>query len=279
MKVSGKVVADVISENLKKQVGKLKVKPVLSIILAGDNLSSRIYVNNKIKRAQQIGIKIQLFEFRKDQLEECKKTIQKLDSDPGVHGIIIQFPVFDTWDFESLANLVSPQKDVDGFLQDSAFRGATALGVFEMLKAFAKIERFSSAQDFLRGKKVILLGKGKTAGGPIRDLLEEKQIPFTLMDSKTQNPQEIIKNADVIISATGRKDIIIGDKIKKGSYVIGVGVGKEIINNEEKIYGDIEEESVSEKAKLYCPTIGGIGPLTIACLLRNVVESAKRSTK
>lgn len=275
MKVSGKEVADAISKKLQEEIKSLTVKPSLAIILAGDNPASRIYVNNKIKRAAEIGVDAQLYEFSKDQFDNCLKTIQKLNEDEKIHGIIIQFPVYEGWNFDELITKISPQKDVDGFLPDSPFSGATALGVWEMLTAFARLSGFTKTEDFLKGRSVALLGKGKTAGGPVRDLLTEKKVQFSLIDSKTENPDEIIKNADVVISATGRKHIITGDKIKKGSYVIGVGVGKELIDEEEKIFGDIEEGSVSKKAKFYCPTIGGIGPLTIVCLLRNVIKSAK----
>ncbi|MDD5416125.1 MAG: bifunctional 5,10-methylenetetrahydrofolate dehydrogenase/5,10-methenyltetrahydrofolate cyclohydrolase [Candidatus Daviesbacteria bacterium] len=276
MKVSGKDVADAISKNLKKQVGKLKIKPCLAIILAGNNPASRIYVNNKIKRAQQLGIKTRLLEFSRNQFNDCLMAIQKLNEDKKIHGIIVQYPTYEDWDFDNLISKIDSGKDVDGFRNDSPYRGATALAVWEMLKAFASLEGFSSAEKFLKGKSIVLLGKGKTAGGPIRGLLEEKGIFFALIDSKTENPDKLIKNADVIISATGRKNIITGEKIKKGSFVIGVGVGKELVDQEEKIFGDIEEATVSQKAKLYCPTIGGIGPLTIVSLLENVIESARR---
>ncbi len=275
MKVSGKEVADAISKKLQKEISRFKVKPGLAIILAGNSPSSRIYVNNKIKRAEQIGIKADLFEFSQNEFADCLKTIQKLNQDSRIHGIIVQHPTFEGWDFDRLVSSVDLKKDVDGFLTNSPFRGATALAVWEMLEAFAAIEGFSSAEEFLNGKNIALLGKGKTAGGPTRNLLQEKKIVFTLIDSKTENPDQIIGDADVVISATGRKNIITGNKIKKDSYVIGVGVGKEFIDNEQKIFGDIEEETVSQKAKLYCPTIGGIGPLTIVCLLENVVKSAK----
>lgn len=277
MKVSGKEVADAISKKLQAEAANLGVKPTLAIILAGDNPASRIYVNNKIKRAEQIGVEAKLLEFSRGEFDKTLDTIQKLNSDQNIHGIIIQYPTYEGWDFESLVEKIDPKKDVDGFLGDSPFFGATALGVWEMIEAFARVENFSSAEEFLAGKNVILLGKGRTAGGPTRDLLTEKGVEFKLIDSKTENPEELIKNADVIISATGKKNIITGDKIKEGVYVIGVGVGKELIDDEEKIYGDIEESSVSQKAKLYCPTIGGIGPLTIVSLLKNVIESAKGS--
>lgn len=274
-KVSGKEVAEEILQNLEKEVAQNNLTPSLVIILAGNDPASRIYVNNKIKTAERVGVDAKLFEFGPNEKEKVLQTIQRLNADNIVNGVIIQYPVYEDWNFEELAQNIDPKKDVDGFLAGSPFKGATALGVWEMLYAFAKKMGFKKAEDFLKGKNVVLLGKGRTAGGPTRDLLTQKGIELTLIDSKTENPNQIIKKADVIISATGKKHIISGEKIKSGSYVIGVGVGKEIINNQEKIYGDIEEKSVSEKAKLYCPTIGGIGPLTVACLLRNVVESAK----
>lgn len=270
MKVSGKVVADAIAINLKKEIESLEVKPCLAIILTAEDPASRLYVNFKEKRAEEIGVAIKHFEFSQDALQDLEKTIEQLNEDKSVHGIIIQYPIYKSWNFDEVFSKIDPKKDVDGFSKDSPFKGATALGVWEMLTAFALMEGSQNTEDFLSDKKVVLLGKGKTAGGPIRDLLFSKNINFTLIDSKTENPDKLIKEADVVISATGRKNIITGEKIKEGSFVIGVGVGKE----DGEVYGDIEESSVSKIAKLYCPTIGGIGPLTIVCLLKNVIQSA-----
>lgn len=278
MKISGTEVADAISEKLHQEVSRLSVKPTLAIVLAGDDPSSRIYVSNKLKRAADIGIQVRLLEFGKDQYFQALKTIRNLNQNPKVSGIIIQYPVYRQWDFEELMSNIDPKKDVDGFLNDSPFKGATALAVWEMLTAFAYQEGFQAAEEFLKGKQVVLLGKGRTAGGPTRDLLKEKNIPFVLIDSKTKEPEKLIKNADVVISATGRKNIITGDKVKNDSYVIGVGVGKEMIEGQQKIYGDIEESTVARQARMYCPTIGGIGPLTIVSLLSNVIKSAKGLT-
>lgn len=278
MKISGKEIADSILLKLKKKIKSTNLKPHLAIILAGDNPSSIIYVNNKIKAARSIGIEATLFKFSKDDKAKCLQTLSKLNNDLKVDGIIVQYPVYNGWNFDDFTLKIDPKKDVDGVLQNSPFTGATALAVWEMISAFSKIEGFKKTEDFLRGKKIVLLGKGKTAGGPTRDLLKDKGIEFSLIDSKTENPEGIIKKADVVISATGKKNIINGSNIKRGAYVIGVGVGKEVIEGKSKIYGDINEEEVAKVAKLYCPTIGGIGPLTVACLLRNVVESCKYGT-
>ncbi|MBI4035851.1 bifunctional 5,10-methylenetetrahydrofolate dehydrogenase/5,10-methenyltetrahydrofolate cyclohydrolase [Candidatus Daviesbacteria bacterium] len=275
MKVSGKRVADIIAQKLQQEALKLKVKPALAIILAGDNPASRIYVNNKVKRAQEVGIEAKLLEFSQNQFQDCLTSIEKLNEDKNIHGIIIQYPTYEGWDFEKLLSKIDPKKDVDGFLKDSPFFGATAIGVWEMLTAFAYQEGFKTTEDFLKGKKIVLLGRGKTAGAPTKELLESKGFTVEVVTRETENPDEIIRGGDVVISATGVKHIINKSNLKKGSYVIGVGVGKEIIDGQSKIYGDINEEEVAEVAKLYCPTIGGIGPLTIVSLLNNVVKSAQ----
>lgn len=277
MKVSGKEVAEAIAEHLQLEVKKLKVTPYFAIILAGEDPSSRLYVNNKIKVAEKIGVAVKFFEFAEQEFHKCLQTIKKLNKNQKVHGMIIQYPVFKGWDFEKLILEIDPDKDVDGFSEESPFNKATAMATWEMLGAFAKIEGFSDTKKFLMGKKIVVLGRGKTAGGPIRELLEKHGFKVTVISRDTENPDAKIKKGDVVISATGHKNIVNASNIKKGSYVIGVGVGREIVDGKPKIYGDIMEEEVSQLSKLYCPTIGGIGPLTIVSLLRNVIDAASYS--
>lgn len=276
MKVSGKDVAEAILKKLQQKIKKENLRPSLAIILAGGSPASRIYVKNKLNSAQRIGIDAKLFEFSRNEKDKIFKTIQKLNADKSTNGIIVQYPVYDGWNFDDFAQIIDPLKDVDGFLENSPYVGATAMAVWEMIFAFAKHEGFKKCEEFLKDKKIVILGKGKTAGKPTINLLKEKGFEVTIVDSKTENRDEVIKKGDVVISATGIKHIVNGSNIKNGAYVIGVGVGKEAVDGQTKIYGDIEEESVSKIAKLYCPTVGGIGPLTVACLLRNVVESSKR---
>lgn len=276
MKVSGKEVADAISKKLQEKISKLQVRPCLAIILTHEDSASRLYVDFKIKRAKEIGVAIKFFEFAEDQLEDLKKTIKDLNADPDVHGIIIQYPIYKSWNFDELVNLIDPEKDVDGFLKESPYKPATAQAIWEMLTAFAFKEGFATTEDFLKNKKIVILGRGRTAGKPTRELLESKGFQPEVVSRDTQNPAEVIKSADVIISATGVKNIINKSNLKKGAYVVGVGVGKEVIGGEEKTYGDINEEEVAQIAKLYCPTIGGIGPLTIISLLKNTIDAASQ---
>ncbi len=275
MKVSGKIVAEAILKKLDKEIQKKNLHPGLAIILANNNPASRIYVNNKIKAAQRIGIDAKVYEFTKDESDKCLRKIKRLNQETSVNGIIVQYPTFDEWDFEKFEKSIKIEKDVDGFLSDSPFIGATALGIWEMLTAFALIEGFKKTDDFLKGKKIVILGKGKAAGGPVTKLLQDKGFNIESIIKETKDKTTKIRSGDVVISATGVKHIVNKNNLKKGAYVIGVGAGKEIINGEEKTYGDLNEEDVSKIAKLYCPTIGGIGPLTVVSLLKNVVESAK----
>lgn len=272
MKVSGTEIARRILDDLKIEIEQESLHPHLAIILAGPEPSSRIYVNNKLKRAKEVGIEASLLEFSESQKNECLNKIDQLNKDSSISGIIIQQPMYESWESEQFIQAVTSKKDVDGFKIDSPFKPATALGVWEMLSKFAHLEGVRTTEEFLKGKKITVLGRGKTAGKPIRELLSEKGFESELIHSKTENPDETIRNSDIVISATGRKHIINGSNIKSGSYVIGVGVDRDEQGN---IIGDIDEKAIDQKAKLYCPTIGGIGPLTIACLLRNVVKACK----
>lgn len=273
-KVSGREVAEAILQKLKDKIIKNNLNPSLAIILANNAAASRIYVRNKIKAAKRIGVRTKLYEFSQNQYKKVLETIKILNNDSSTSGMIIQYPVYDGWDFDQLESQINPQKDVDGFLENSPYSGATALAIWEMLTAFALIEGFKETEDFLRDKKIVMVGKGKAAGQPTVKLLTQKGFTPEVVVKETLNPNPIIKKGDVVISATGVKNIINKTNLKKGAYLVGVGVGKEIVDGKEKIYGDIKEDEISKIAKLYCPTIGGIGPLTIVSLLKNVVESA-----
>lgn len=279
MKVSGKAVAEAISKKLAQEILDKNLKPKLAIILVGTDPSSKIYVRNKIKTANKIGVIARLYQFSKSEKDQVLKTIKRLNKDSSVDGIIVQFPVYEGWNFDELESTINPQKDVDGFLPNSPYDGATALGVWEMLTAFSLIEGYEETKSFLKNKKIVLLGRGKAAGGPIFKLLTKKGFTPEVVVKETPNPTPIIKKGDVVISATGAKNVINKNNLKRGAYVVGVGMGREKVDGKEKIYGDIKEDEVSKIAKLYCPTIGGIGPLTIVSLLKNVVKSAEKKAR
>ncbi len=274
MKISGIPIARKILRGLKKEIVKLKLRPHLVIISAGNNPNSQTYIRHKQMAAEKTGIIATVYPLNPNQESNYFKVVEKLNADPSVHGIITQLPVYAAWNSEKCITTIATAKDVDGFRTDSPFHGATALAVWEMLGAFAHKEKFVTTEKFLQRKAIAIAGKGKTAGWPTIKLLRSKGFDPTIIDSKTPSPDEILREADVIISATGRKHFVHAGNIKKGCFVIGIGVGREMVDGKTVTYGDIDG-NIKYKAKLYCPTIGGIGPLTIACLLRNVVIAAK----
>lgn len=275
MKVTGKSIADSILEKIHTAILDKKISPKLVILNASPDASSQVYIGKKIKAAAKVGIKAEEIQFSEDEESKAEETIAKLNTDSTVHGMIMQLPIYNSWNRNKFIKAIADEKDVDGFKEHSKFMGATALGVWEMLGAFAQIEGNSSTEEFLADKIIVIVGKGITAGKPTMELLLEKGLQPRLVDSSTQNPDDIFKNADVIISASGQKHIIHAGNIKEGSYIIGIGMSHETVNGEDVTFGDINP-NIEEKAKLYCPTVGGIGPLTVACLLRNVLEASER---
>ena len=278
MKVSGRDVADAILKKLERQIKKNHLQPSLAIILANNNPASKLYVDNKIKAAEKIGILANVYKFSEAEGKECKVAIDWLNKDPMINGIIVQYPVFKSWNFDEYENSIIPQKDVDGFLANSPYSGGTALAIWEMLTAYAYLEGYKKTEDFLKNKKIVVVGKGKTAGGPTIKLLEKKGFKPQVVVKDTPDSDKIIKSGDVVIGATGVKNILNKSNLKVGVYVIGVGMGKEKIDGKDKIYGDLNLEDAEKVAKLYCPTIGGIGPLTIVSLLKNTIKSAQMTS-
>ncbi len=274
MIVKGKPIAKRIREELAATIREHELAPHLVILRAGSNQSSEVYISLKAKVATKLGITATVVRFQEQELETFRSYVQSANINPAIHGMIIQLPVYQSWPAEELIQQVAPEKDVDGFLPESPFTEATALAIWEMIAEFSRIEGFPSPEAFLAGKKIVVLGKGRTAGQPTLTLLKKKGFEPVCVSSTTQNPDEIIRSGDLVISAVGKEHIVHGSNIKEGCYVIGVGVDAKEVDGETQLFGDIHEEEIAQKAKLYCPTLNGIGPLTITFLLKNVVEAA-----
>lgn len=275
MKVSGKPLADHLLIQTRNLIKQNNLHPVLNIILASIEPAPRLYIRHKTLRAQEVGIDIQLHEYPPEQESQAYQDIHTANQAPHIHGILVQQPMYSHWSAENLIQAVAPTKDVDGFVTNSNFIPATALGVWTMLEEFSRLENYTNIESFLAKQRITVLGKGRTAGKPIRELLHQRGFSSQLIDSSTTNPNQIIRESTLIISATGRKNILNAVNLSPGCYVIGLGVGQEIDDQgQARTFGDIYEPEVSQIAKLYCPTIGGIGPLTIAHLLHNTTLSA-----
>lgn len=269
MRIDGKAIAEGIFQNLTQRVEKLKQKnvtPKLVIILVGDDPASTSYVRQKELKAKLVGVETTTEHLSSNiSQSELLKTIQQYNNDSNVHGIIVQRPLPSQINIVEVDSAVDPQKDVDGFRSDSPFLPPLGIAVYRILQ---------DLPDF-KSKKIVIMGKGKTGGSPVMQVLDRREIPYALIDSKTSSPQELTKQADIIISAVGKHNVIKKEMIKQNAILIGVGMHR---GEDGKLYGDYEEEDIKDTVSLYTPIPGGVGPVNVAMLLQNVVTAAESQT-
>ena len=268
--LDGKKLRDKIFENLKTKLDKMPKKPTLAVILAGDDPSSKIYVNNKKKCAEKLGINSIVITYPQNVSEkELLDKIQELNNDKEITAILVQLPLPAHINKSNVINTISPQKDVDGLTNYNSgkiFSGekpyvypCTPLGIMLLLEEY-NIE--------IEGKHVVVIGRSNLVGKPIAQMLLNRNATVTQCHSKTKNLPEITKTADIIISAVG-KNIVGENMINKNCVVIDVGIFKDEMG---KISGDVDFEKVSKIASYISPVPGGVGPMTIASLMLNTVE-------
>lgn len=268
MKIDGKKIAADNIENLKPQVENLKNKgiiPTLAIILIGNDSSSLAYIKQKQLKADEIGAEIKLFQFNSISQQDLLKLIEKLNNDVLIHGIIVQRPLPSNINKQIISKVINPDKDVDGFNDESDFDAPVALAVVEILRSIGLAD--------LSGKQIVILGKGETAGLPIIKLLYKMELNFKIIDRQTENRENLIKNADIIISAVGKENILAPELLNKNQILIGVG----LFLKEGKLKGDYDCLEIENKVKYFTPTIGGVGPVNVAFLMKNLVQAASYS--
>lgn len=275
MLIDGKQIAAEILQDLKSRVENLKkrgVFPKLAVVLMGDEESSAIYVRQKELKAKEIGATLEIFKFDETVTNnEVETLVKKLDADLKIHGIILQRPAPKQIEIEKLEQFISSAKEVDGFGTNPIYEVPVAQAVLLMIKKTCGKKEFF---NWLGSKNIVVLGKGQTAGGPIINLLTKKGLSPTVIDSKTVNKDSILQNADIIISAVGKQNIINSSNIKKGVILIGVGMHME----KGKLCGDYREKEISDIASFYTPTPGGVGPVNVSMLLKNLIEAAEKSS-
>ena len=276
MIIDGKKEAALLREEIKKEITSLKDKtnrvPGLTVILIGDFAPSQIYVRNKEKNSKEVGINSSIIKYPKDVTEaEVLKKIKELNSDKDVSGILVQLPLPDQIDKEKIINSIDPSKDVDGFNPINvgnlasgynAIVPCTPLGCLLLLK---KIEKN------LSGKHAVIIGRSNLNGKPMAQLLLKENCTVLITHSKTKNLKEECSKADILIAAVGVANLVKKDWVKDGSIIIDVGINKQ----GDKIVGDVSFEEVKDKVKAITPVPGGVGPMTIACLLKNTLECFK----
>ena len=276
--IDGKKEAANLREELKKEVSQLKTKynkvPGLTVILIGDLAPSQIYVRNKEKSAKEVGLKSEIVKYP-DSVEEITilKKIDELNKDETVSGILVQLPLPKHINKKKVIEAIIPEKDVDGFHPmnvgnlSSGYESSvpcTPLGCYLLIK---KIE------PNLSGKKAVVIGRSNLNGKPMTQLLLKENCTVTITHSKTKDLKGECLKGDIVVAAVGIPELVKGDWIKKDSIVIDVGINK----TEKGIVGDVAFDEVSKIAKAITPVPGGVGPMTIACLLKNTIECFKRS--
>lgn len=282
MKVDGKQIASKVLEDLKTRVKILrekKVVPHLAIILIGDDTASKIYIKQKIITAEKIGIKTSLFQYTNSiSAKELLERLNDLNHLSSVHGIIIQRPIPTVINAEKLNKAINPEKDVDGFHPKSKFQPPIALAVIKILEELFVAPRMVARQrprllrgefqNWLKSKKIVVVGKGETGGKPVTEMFKKMHIQPEIIDTKILNVENITKKADIIISAVGKPNIVKPDMIKKGVILISIGLHK---GTDGRLHGDYDEERIKHKASFYTPTPGGVGPVNVAMLLQNLI--------
>ena len=276
MIIDGKKEAQLLRDEIKKEIESLKSKnnkvPGLTVILIGDFAPSQIYVKNKEKNAKEVGINSDVIRYAKDVSEqEVLKKIKELNNNESVSGILVQLPLPRQINKEKIINAIKPLKDVDGFHPinvgnlSSGYNATvpcTPLGCLLLIK---KIE------PNLSGKHAVIIGRSNLNGKPMAQLLLKENCTVTIVHSKTKDIKKECLKADILVAAVGVPNLVKSDWVKKDSIVIDVGINKV----GDKIIGDVEFETVKEKAKAITPVPGGVGPMTIACLLKNTLECFK----
>lgn len=278
MRIDGKTIAEDILTKLTREITNLKkrgVTPTLAVVIVGDNPVNLAYIKQKQKAAEKIGARVIVTNSIAD--------LQSLNSDPNIHGIIVQRPVP-----EGVGEYhVTPKKDVDGFEPNSPFDVPVVLAVWKLIESTGQTP-----------KKLVVIGRGETAGAPIarylnrrfatspdvattsngfatspRERRDNQQCATSVIHSKTPNPTELMKQADCIISCVGKERVVTADAIKPGAILIGVGIWRD---DSGKLRGDYNEAEIEKIASYYTPTPGGVGPVNVACLMQNLVKSASK---
>ena len=286
--IDGKKIAADLRADTKKRVEEFQSKynkvPTLAVVLVGEDPASQVYVNTKTKMAKEIGMNVEDHFLEKTVSEkELLSVVEQLNINENVNGILVQLPLPDHMDSRLIIDAIDPIKDADGFhainvgrnsiggdLLRKTFTPCTPLGCYLMLKKVI---------PDLKGMHAVIIGRSNIVGKPMAQLLLEESCTVTIVHSKTKNIESMVKQADIVVAAVGRPNMVKSDWVKDGAVIIDVGINR--IDNPDKpgktkLVGDVDYKDVFSVASAITPVPGGVGPMTIACLLKNTVDAAIR---
>ena len=274
--IDGKQISKQIKDELKEEVAGMKargIKICLAVIQVGDDPASSVYVNNKKKACAYIGIDSRAYELPEETTEEeLAALVERLNEDPAVNGILVQLPLPSHISEDRIIRTISPDKDVDGFhpvsvgrlwLGEKGFVSCTPAGIIQLLKR-SGVE--------IEGKECVIAGRSNIVGKPMAALLLRENGTVTVAHSRTGNLKDITKRADILVVAIGKKEYITAEYVKEGAAVIDVGIHRDADNH---LWGDVDFKSVEPVASAITPVPGGVGPMTIAMLMNNCVETVR----
>ncbi len=272
--IDGKTLAKKIRMELKEKCEELinkHIQPKLAVIMVGDNPASKVYVKNKSKACNEVGILYEEYLLEEDTTqEELIKLIKKLNEDKSINGILLQSPIPQHLDINEAFKAITYAKDVDGFTPSSVGKLCIGEDTFISCTPYGVMKMFEEYNIDLTGKNVVILGRSNIVGKPLIQCCLQKHATVTVCHSKTKNLDEYTKQADIIISAIGKPKFVTSDMIKNGVIVIDVGINRD---ENGKLVGDVDFENVKERASYITPVPGGVGPMTIAMLMNNVIKA------
>lgn len=278
--IDGKKIASQITEVTKNHVDELKkshqARLKLAVIIVAHDPASELYVSRKVLIANSIGIETEISRFDSDiSVQDLEKKIFSLNRDPSVTGILVQLPLPEHININKVIDAIDPLKDVDGFtytnigklitMQDGLFP-CTPLGCLELIKSVA---------PNIKGMNAVVIGRSNIVGRPMSNILLNEDCTVTVVHLETRKPQEITSTADILVVATGVPHLVKESWVKDGAIVIDVGISKVMVEGHSRIVGDVDFENVSKKVKAITPVPGGVGPMTIAHLMKNIVKAYK----
>jgi len=276
MIIDGKKEAQLLREEIKKEIDSIKSKnnkvPSLTVILIGDFAPSQLYVKNKEKNAKEVGINSEVARYSKEVTEkEVLNKIKELNDNDAVSGILVQLPLPPQINKEKIINAIDPTKDVDGFHPINVGNLSSGYNATVPCTPLGCLLLIKKVEPNLSGKHAVIIGRSNLNGKPMAQLLLKENCTVTIVHSKTKDLKTECLKADILVAAVGVANLVKADWVKKNSIVIDVGINK----LGDKIVGDVEFETVKEKARAITPVPGGVGPMTIACLLKNTLKCFK----
>ena len=274
--IDGKELAGTIRTELKQEVESIKkkgVQPKLAVIMVGEDKASAVYVRNKSKACNEVGVEYEEFLLPTETtMDKLLGLIETLNQDTNIDGILLQSPIPKHLDIDEAFRAIDPKKDVDGFhpvnvgklsLNQDCFVSCTPFGIIKMLETY---------HVPIEGKHAVIIGRSNIVGKPLIQCLLNKNATVTICHSKTKNLEEVTKQADILIAAIGKPEFVTANMVKQGATVIDVGINRK---EDGTLVGDVNFEEVSKKASYITPVPGGVGPMTVAMLMTNVVKAAK----